>query len=78
LSDVYEKVKEIIEEHLNVDPERITESAAIVEDLGADSFDCVEIIMAFEEEFNLEIPDDDAEKIETIGEAVEYIEQHRA
>jgi len=68
-----EKVKEIIVDQLGVDAEQVKMEAKFVEDLGADSLDTVELIMAFEEEFGIEIPDEDAEKIRTVGEAVEYI-----
>ena len=70
------KVKEIIINELGVDPEKVTSEASFVEDLGADSLDTVELVMAFEEEFGVDIPDEDAEKIETIGDAVKYIEEH--
>ncbi|WP_017872198.1 MULTISPECIES: acyl carrier protein [Candidatus Caldatribacterium] len=72
--DVFSKVKEIIVDQLGVDEEDVTPDASFVDDLGADSLDIVELIMAFEEEFDIEIPDEDAEKITTVGEAVEYIE----
>ena len=73
---VEDKVKEIIVENLGVDAEKVTESASFVEDLGADSLDTVELVMAFEEEFGIEIPDEDAEKITRVKEAVEYIDAH--
>jgi acyl carrier protein len=72
--DVFSKVKEIIVDQLGVDEEDVTPDASFVDDLGADSLDIVELVMAFEEEFDIEIPDEDAEKITTVGEAVEYIE----
>ncbi len=72
--DVFSKVKEIIVDQLGVDEEDVTSDASFIDDLGADSLDIVELIMAFEEEFDIEIPDEDAEKITTVGEAVEYIE----
>ncbi len=72
--DVFSKVKEIIVDQLGVDEEEVTPDASFIDDLGADSLDIVELIMAFEEEFDIEIPDEDAEKITTVGEAVEYIE----
>lgn len=72
--DVFSKVKEIIVDQLGVDEEDVTPDASFIDDLGADSLDIVELIMAFEEEFDIEIPDEDAEKITTVGEAVEYIE----
>jgi acyl carrier protein len=67
------KVKEIIVENLGVDQEKVTEDASFVEDLGADSLDTVELVMAFEEEFDVEIPDEDAEKMRTVGEAISYL-----
>ena len=73
---VDEKVKEIIVEQLGVEEDDVTPSAKFIEDLGADSLDTVELVMAFEEEFGIEIPDEDAEKITRVKEAVEYIEAH--
>jgi len=73
---VAEKVKGIIVEQLGVDEEEVTSDASFVDDLGADSLDTVELVMAFEEEFGLEIPDEDAEKSPRVKEAVEYIESH--
>ena len=73
---IEEKVKSIIVEQLGVDPEEVTLEATFVNDLGADSLDTVELVMAFEEEFGIEIPDEDAEKITRVKEAVEYIESH--
>jgi len=70
------RVKEIIINELGVEPEKVTDDASFVEDLGADSLDTVELVMAFEEEFGVEIPDEDAEKITRVKEAVEYIESH--
>ena len=67
------RVKEIIVENLGVDGDKVTSDASFVEDLGADSLDTVELVMAFEEEFNIEIPDEDAEKLTTVGEAVSYL-----
>ena len=69
------KVKEIIINELGVDPEKVTSEASFVEDLGADSLDTVELVMAFEEEFGVDIPDEDAEKMRTVGDAISYIEQ---
>lgn len=71
---VEERVKAIVVEQLSVDPEEVTPEAAFVEDLGADSLDTVELIMAFEEEFGVEISDDDAEKIRKVRDAIDYIE----
>jgi len=73
-----EKVKEIIVEQLGVNAEQVTPEASFTEDLGADSLDTVELVMAFEEEFDLEIPDEDAEKIATVGDAIKYIDEHAA
>ena len=70
---VESQVKEIIVENLGVDTEKVTEEASFVEDLGADSLDTVELVMAFEEEFDIEIPDEDAEKLTTVGEAIAYL-----
>jgi acyl carrier protein len=70
---VEERVKEIIVEQLGVEAAQVTDRAKFVEDLGADSLDTVELVMALEEEFSLEIPDEDAEKITSVGEAIEYI-----
>ena len=72
---VTEKVKEIIAEQLGVKKEEVTDEAKFIDDLGADSLDTVELVMALEEEFGIEIPDEDAEKMVTVGEAVKYIEQ---
>jgi acyl carrier protein len=73
---VADKVKSIIVEQLGVDEEDVTSDASFVEDLGADSLDTVELVMAFEEEFEIEIPDEDAEKITRVKDAVEYIEKN--
>ena len=70
------KVKEIIINELGVEPEKVTAEASFVDDLGADSLDTVELVMAFEEEFTIDIPDEDAEQMRTVGEAVAYIEKH--
>jgi len=74
---VAEKVKEIIVEQLGVDPEEVTMEASFVNDLGADSLDTVELVMALEEEFNIEIPDEEAEKLDTVGKAIDYINKHK-
>jgi acyl carrier protein len=76
MSDVAERVKKIVVEHLGVDEGKVTESASFIDDLGADSLDTVELVMAFEEEFNVEIPDDAAEKIQTVGDAVNFIKSN--
>jgi acyl carrier protein len=78
MSSPAERVKEIIVEQLGVNPEQLTPEAKFVEDLGADSLDQVELVMAFEEEFGAEIPDEDAEKLTTVGEAVAYVESKLA
>lgn len=75
---VEQRVKEIIVEQLGVEQNQVTTGAKFVEDLGADSLDTVELVMALEEEFNLEIPDEDAEKIVSVGDAVNYIEKNAA
>jgi acyl carrier protein len=71
---INEKVKEIIIDQLGVDANEITEDASFIDDLGADSLDTVELIMAFEEEFDIEIPDEEAEKLLTVGKAMEYLD----
>lgn len=74
--DILSKVKDIVVEQLGVDEEEVTEQASFVDDLGADSLDIVELVMALEEEFDLEIPDEDAEKIVTVSDAVNYIKEN--
>ena len=74
MSDVADRVKKIVLEHLGVDADKVVESASFIDDLGADSLDTVELVMAFEEEFGCEIPDDAAEKIMTVKDAVTFIE----
>ena len=76
MASVDERVKNIIVEQLGVEESQVTDSAKFVEDLGADSLDTVELVMALEEEFSIEIPDEDAEKITTVGDAVNYISEH--
>ena len=76
--NVEAKVREIIINELGVEPEKVTPEASFVEDLGADSLDTVELVMAFEEAFGVEIPDDAAEKITTVKDAIDYIEQNKA
>ncbi len=75
---VSEKITEIIVEQLGVKPEEVTPEASFVDDLGADSLDTVELVMALEEEFGIEIPDEEAEKIQTVGDAIKYIEEKAA
>lgn len=75
MSDVAERVKKVVVEHLGVDSDKVTDSASFIDDLGADSLDTVELVMAFEEEFGIEIPDDAAEKILTVKDAIDFIEQ---
>ena len=72
----FDKVKKLIAEQLSIDESKITEDSRLIEDLGADSLDTVELVMAFEEEFGCEIPDEEAEKIQTVQDAVNYIEAH--
>src|SRR3954451_19439247 len=76
MSDVAERVKKIVVEHLGVDEAKVTENASFIDDLGADSLDTVEFVMAFEEEFGCEIPDDAAGKILTAKDAIAFIDQH--
>jgi acyl carrier protein len=76
MASVDERVKNIIVEQLGVEESQVTDTAKFVEDLGADSLDTVELVMALEEEFSIEIPDEDAEKIATVGDAVTYISEH--
>ena len=75
---VEQKVKEIVVQQLGVNEDQVTPEASFIEDLGADSLDQVELVMAFEEEFNVEIPDEDAEKITNVGQAIEYITKKQA
>lgn len=77
MSDTADRVKNIVVEHLGVDVEKVTEGASFIDDLGADSLDTVELVMAFEEEFGVEIPDDAADTILTVGDAVKYIEKSK-
>ena len=78
MSDTAERVKKIVVEHLNVDADKVTDNASFIEDLGADSLDTVELVMAFEEEFGCEIPDDAAEKILTVKDAIDFIKSKSA
>lgn len=75
MSDVFERVKTIVVKHLEAAPEKVVEKASFIDDLGADSLDQVELVMAFEEEFGIEIPDEAAEHIQTVGDAVKFIDQ---
>jgi acyl carrier protein len=75
---IEKKVKEMIVDSLGIDPEKITNESSFVDDLGADSLDTVELVMAFEEEFDVEIPDEDAEKLTTVGDAISYLEKNLA
>ena len=74
MSDIAERVKKIVIEHLGVEESKVTEGASFIDDLGADSLDTVELVMAFEEEFSVEVPDEEAEKLQTVGDVVKYIE----
>jgi acyl carrier protein len=77
MSEIADKIKQIVVEHLGVDAEKVTLEASFIDDLGADSLDTVELVMAFEEEFNVEIPEDAAEKIATVKDAIDYIEKQK-
>ena len=76
MSDILERVRKIVIEHLGVDADKVTNNASFIDDLGADSLDTVELVMAFEEEFGVEIPDDAAETILTVGDAVSFLEKN--
>lgn len=76
MSDVFERVKKIVVDNLDVEADKVAESASFIDDLGADSLDLVELVMAFEEEFNIEIPDEVQENIRTVGDAVKHINEH--
>jgi acyl carrier protein len=78
MSDIAERVKKIVVEHLGVEADKVTENANFIDDLGADSLDTVELVMAFEEEFNVEIPDDAAETIVTVGDAIKFLQKNAA
>ena len=73
ISDIAERVKKIVVDNLGVDADKVTENASFIEDLGADSLDIVELVMEFEKEFNIDIPDEDAEKLRTVGDAINYL-----
>jgi acyl carrier protein len=78
MTTIAERVKKIVVEHLGAEEEKVVPAASFIDDLGADSLDTVELVMAFEEEFGCEIPDDAAEKIQTVGSAIDYLEEHAA
>jgi acyl carrier protein len=78
MSDIAERVKKIVVDHLGVEADKVTEAASFIDDLGADSLDTVELVMAFEEEFGVEIPDDAADSILTVGDAVKFITKAQA
>jgi acyl carrier protein len=78
MSDIGDRVKKIVIEHLGVESEKVVEGASFIDDLGADSLDTVELVMAFEEEFGVEIPDDAAETIVTVGDAIGFLEKNSA
>ena len=75
MSDTADRVQKIVVEHLGVEADKVTQEASFIDDLGADSLDIVELVMSFEEEFDLEIPDEDVEKIQTIGYAITYLQE---
>ena len=77
MSETSDRVKKIVVEHLGVEADKVTQEASFIDDLGADSLDIVELVMAFEEEFGVEIPDDAAEKIATVKDAIDYIEANK-
>ena len=77
MSDIFDKISEVIADKLGVEPSKIVPEAKFVEDLGADSLDTVELVMQLEDEFNLEIPDEEAEKLTTVGSVVDYIDNHK-
>jgi acyl carrier protein len=76
VSEISDKIKAIVVEHLGVEESKVTPEASFIDDLGADSLDTVELVMAFEEAFEIEIPDEDAEKIRTVQDAIDYIGKH--
>ncbi|MCF6157781.1 MAG: acyl carrier protein [wastewater metagenome] len=77
MAAIEDKVKEIITKQMGVKPEQVTKETSFINDLGADSLDTVELIMEFEDAFDMNIPDEDAEKIRTVGDAIKYIEEHK-
>ncbi len=78
MSEIADSIKKIVVEHLDVDADKVTENASFIDDLGADSLDNVELVMAFQEEFDVEIPDDAAETIQTVGDAIKFVEKAKA
>ncbi|MDB9742075.1 acyl carrier protein [Akkermansiaceae bacterium] len=78
MADIEQKVKEIIVDQLNVTPDQVTADAKFIDDLGADSLDTVELVMAFEEEFGVEVPDEEAEKLQSVTDVIAYIEKAKA
>jgi acyl carrier protein len=78
MADNEQRVRDIIEKELGVEREKLTDDASFIEDLGADSLDIVELVMEFEKEFNIDIPDEDAEKLRTVGDAINYLRQKSA
>ena len=76
MSDVAERVKKIVVEHLGVDAEKVNPEASFIDDLGADSLDTVELVMAFEEEFGIDVPDEEAEKLQSVGDVIRYVEEN--
>ena len=76
MSDISDRVKKIVVEHLGVDEDKVVDNASFIDDLGADSLDTVELVMAFEEEFGIDIPDEDAEKMSSVGDAIKYLEEN--
>ena len=75
MSEIGERVKKIVVEHLGVEPEKVVDNASFIDDLGADSLDTVELVMAFEKEFDIDIPDEEAEKLRTVGDAMKYLHE---
>ena len=75
MSETADRVKKIVVEHLGVEADKVTEESSFIDDLGADSLDIVELVMEFEKEFNIDIPDEDAEKLRTVGDAIAYLNQ---
>ncbi len=76
-NDIADRVKKIVVEHLGVEEAKVSESASFIDDLGADSLDTVELVMEFEDEFDMSIPDEEAEKIQTVGQAIDFITAHQ-